>query len=263
MLVMLVLGGCDKLFDLEHVTSNKDGGIVDAVRPGDVAPADDAQLDAGACVPTSADEDGDGLSDNCDACPTVISAASADSDHDGLPDACDPRPGVGGDRILLAATFSSPPDPSTFQVVNAIYSADDGGRVAVGTSGLIRTLASYAPTKVEVRFGGIGGGVVTATTTLSVGAVSCRLGAGGCTGSVSATCLTAAPGGVPSDFPSSPSSIGVLELIKTDATECRLGTSTALAASVATAQLSTGVIGVATNALGTARVESIVVYGVQ
>jgi hypothetical protein len=54
--------------------------------------------DAPAC--TGHDEDGDGVADACDVCPTVADANQLDGDRDGVGDACDPRPAIDGDYIL-------------------------------------------------------------------------------------------------------------------------------------------------------------------
>jgi hypothetical protein len=74
----------------------------------------DTKADAG-CVATAIhDEDGDGIADSCDNCPTVANADQADvgevnvgGSADGVGDACDPRPAGGGDSILLFDPFTS------------------------------------------------------------------------------------------------------------------------------------------------------------
>lgn len=60
------------------------------------------------------DEDGDGVADQCDACPQIPNAAATDTDHDTIPDACDPHPGRAGDVLVRFESFATasgaPPD---------------------------------------------------------------------------------------------------------------------------------------------------------
>jgi hypothetical protein len=93
------------------------GGRVDAdattPRPdADGGPAPIDVRDAGpTCwggTPTTHDEDGDGIVDECDNCPSIANANQADTREvnagaiaDGVGDACDPRPTAGGDSLFL------------------------------------------------------------------------------------------------------------------------------------------------------------------
>jgi len=66
--------------------------------------------DATPCVAADPhDEDGDGVADQCDACPQIPSslASDTDTDHDGIPDACDPHPGRAGDVLVRFETFAT------------------------------------------------------------------------------------------------------------------------------------------------------------
>ncbi|NVB78040.1 MAG: hypothetical protein HOV81_06560 [Kofleriaceae bacterium] len=259
LLVTLVLGGCDKLFGLEPVSA-RDGGGVDVPRLAEDGRATD---DAGACIPGVFDEDGDGIADNCDGCPTVPSNDD-DEDVDGLPDACDPNVAFGArDRILFAAMFGDPAELTRgFVSANAVHDPTNNGRISLGTQGVLRTISTYEPTKIEIRLAGIGGVNVTSTTSLAVGGVACKVAAAGCAGALSATCITAAPGGAAGEYPGAPATIRLLELIQGEnLPDCQVGNGTEFASAEPTMTVMTGSLDLLTSSTGTALVESIVIYG--
>jgi cysteine-rich repeat protein len=65
------------------------------------------------CEPVGHDEDGDGIDDACDNCPTIANAGQANileeqagNVTDGVGDACDPRPAESGDTIAAFDAFA-------------------------------------------------------------------------------------------------------------------------------------------------------------
>jgi hypothetical protein len=134
-----------------------DVGVVDAGTPGsdatkvpdaiDVKTTVDADADgtrdAGCVGTTTHDEDGDGIVDSCDNCPTVANANQADTGEqsaggmaDGVGDACDPRPAAGGDSILLFDPFTTGQIGSDWQVNGGTWqaSADTIAETATGNA---------------------------------------------------------------------------------------------------------------------------------
>jgi hypothetical protein len=86
-------------------------------------------------TPTAHDEDGDGVVDECDNCPSVSNAGQADQGEvnsgasaDGVGDACDPRPNAAGDSIFFFDGLNFTSAPSTWTNVGA------GTWTASGTS---------------------------------------------------------------------------------------------------------------------------------
>jgi hypothetical protein len=102
----------------------------------------DAKPDAGCAGRTTHDEDGDGIVDGCDNCPTVANADQADfgeinagGSADGVGDACDPRPAMGGDSILLFDPFASGQIGADWQLYGGTWRAgsDTIAETATGT----------------------------------------------------------------------------------------------------------------------------------
>jgi hypothetical protein len=88
---LLLLAGCNQLFGLQR-TELRDAPEQCSLKPGD---------------PGFHDEDGDGLPDGCDNCPTTANPTQLDTDGDGVGDACDPHPTTPGDSIVEVDTFEN------------------------------------------------------------------------------------------------------------------------------------------------------------
>ncbi len=157
-----------------------DGGLVDAhVAPEDAGERDaadaedasasppdagedagvlDAGYDAGLCSPY--DEDGDGVGDECDNCPSVpnpsqenVQELQAGELADGVGDACDPRPFAPGDALLLFEGFHDDANPTwaplgcTWTVANGAITQSEG----LGAKNCRLTFPSVSATEVAVE----------------------------------------------------------------------------------------------------------------
>jgi hypothetical protein len=103
----LLATGCDMVFNVEL----PDGGVAPPPEP-------DATI-----APVAHDEDGDGLDDRADNCPTAANApatagaAQDDFDGDGVGDACDPHPVTAGDVLVAVEYFTASTAPVWASVI--------------------------------------------------------------------------------------------------------------------------------------------------
>jgi hypothetical protein len=150
-LLLLAAAGCDRVFGLADLTGYHDG-TSDARPQCDYEGLDPAR-----------DDDGDGVLNGVDACPTVPSASPADEDGDQVPDACDLCPqfvmaGADGDCDGIGAACDPddtlPHDRTFYGFADAtgisLYQASvvDGAinfSYATNTFHSVRTLANHLP----------------------------------------------------------------------------------------------------------------------
>ena len=81
---LLVVGGCDRLFELRPVETPPGDSSTEHLDDGDL---DDGELDAPDANPV--DVDGDGIDNLVDNCPLVANPSQRDEDADGYGDRCD------------------------------------------------------------------------------------------------------------------------------------------------------------------------------
>jgi hypothetical protein len=112
-----------------------------------------AAQDAGPICLDPHDEDGDGIGDSCDNCPTVPNADQFDVLElvpDGVGDACDPRPFDEGESIAFFDGFAGPGLDASWTQPRGIWSIDSDD--AVQTSGAQVTTFLDHPTVVTGDF---------------------------------------------------------------------------------------------------------------
>ncbi len=129
--LLVIAGGCGRLGFESHSTSS-DGDVPrDAVHIIDVGTAVDMgpHPEAGTCVGSGHDEDGDGVDDNCDLCPWVADPLQPDTDGDFLGDACDPDPSP--EAIVLFDPFVA--DTAAWHYNNAHSYVADSLRIGAIT----------------------------------------------------------------------------------------------------------------------------------
>jgi len=187
---LLLVAGCDGVFGLTHLREPPDAS-------GDGAPAD--AIDAPECMSqTLHDEDGDGLKDDCDACPTIDST-HADADHDGLPDACDPNisRSIDGDRILLASTFASSTDlSSTYDTSGSASAFVSGDAVQLPPGSVVATKQPFLPTQFVATIDSfVDAGTDALADQIQVGANggTCSISLVGCASEANKICVQFGP----------------------------------------------------------------------
>jgi len=136
-LLVLACAGCDRVFGL--------AGAPDAA-------SEAAPPDLPPCAGNGHDEDGDGIDDNCDDCPTVADPMQGDLDGDGVGDACDPNPTTPGDKILLFEPFWSATGIGRFTVYNGVATTRPDSITLTGANAGVISMDSFSPTRVVLRF---------------------------------------------------------------------------------------------------------------
>lgn len=260
-LALLVVSGCDRLFALDHLPEHagdagRDGVASDSESGDAMVPAD-----AALCVGNLFDEDSDGISDNCDSCPTYANLGM-DSDGDGLDNACDRDDAPGGDRILFYSTFAQASDLARFNTSSVNYTALNKGTVTLTNASSFSTVDAFQPTRVEVHITGITGSAGQFTElVISLGSgVRCHVQAADCAGASGTTCVKIDNGGS-AGWPHGASTARLLALFGSFPMNCQVSSPTA---SPATATVNAGFQG-STIALAAPNagvtIEAFVVYG--
>jgi hypothetical protein len=252
--LLVLLAGCDKLFDLEHVSRKDAGG------DGDNTPDGDAFV----CNAIGHDEDTDTLDDACDTCPTFAGTATMDMDTDGLPDECDRNNApTGADKILHYWSFSRD-DRTDFAITGGTptYLGTNNGSIVVGANTIFETTDPYPLTRVDFHVAGImlpGG---TAVVDVQIGGVTlCTVSGGACSGTGTGTCLRFGAG-AQGTWPLASTSARRLSVYRDgDRVMCEITDGSNGVPVGTTTTLVAGSVGVVTNASSSVRIEAIVIYG--
>lgn len=125
--LVLVAGGCDAVFRLDHV------------------PTPDAGRALSCEQRTTHDEDGDSVVDACDDCPGIPDPDQADGDGDGVGDACDPS-ATTRDRIIWFDSFAEAGTAAAWHIQSGTWSFD-GESLAYGSL----DVAGYSTIDAAVR----------------------------------------------------------------------------------------------------------------
>jgi hypothetical protein len=147
----LALTGCELVFPLEPAARDADPGAGDA--------SGDASGDGGAGPPDAdgcgmSDEDGDGIRDLCDPCPTS-EPTGENLDNDALDSGCDPRP-LEDDQIVAFFGFNQPLAADGWSVVYGSAADVDveGGSLRIQTlSDVAIALPGTMPAAYTVEVG--------------------------------------------------------------------------------------------------------------
>jgi thrombospondin type 3 repeat protein len=106
-------------------------------------------------TPTTHDEDGDGIVDECDNCPSIANANQADVREvnaggmaDGVGDACDPRPTAGGDSIFLFDGLNFTTFPADWENVGVGNWIASGSTVTATATDTGQELRRHFPTSL-------------------------------------------------------------------------------------------------------------------
>jgi hypothetical protein len=266
LVAMLGTAGCDSLFNLDRVPpaggSETDARPVDAPDDGDALPADDAMP---ACIPGLHDEDGDGLMDGCDPCPTSINTSTTNVDGDALPAGCDPDLGTGQkDKIVFYTGFANATDlDDNFTKTGSIqYNSGGGGIVAF--SGMLTMKTAYVPTKIELITAGLTGAAATDEAIITAPNAVCHVHHRGCgtsSSDTSASCVqmdgSSGNGGMAGDT----NGLSKVELYRTSSAMFCYITSGGKVSDQANRVFAPGQLSISTTAGSTLSIKSVVIYG--
>lgn len=138
----LAAAGCNQIFSLSDT------------RPAPL----DAAIDAMGCwnpmLPTTDDEDSDGIPDGCDNCPAYANTDQADDDQDGVGNPCDPHPGDNRDHLVFFDGFVHR-DPRWTMVNNGVWTFDTGAAAQTSSyanGGLALSGLTFQDATVETFF---------------------------------------------------------------------------------------------------------------
>jgi hypothetical protein len=106
-------------------------------------------------TPSTHDEDGDGVVDECDNCPSISNANQADvrevnagGTADGVGDSCDPRPTLGGDSIYLFDGLNFTSLPAEWTNIGAGSWTASGTAVSPTATAMGQELSRSFPTNL-------------------------------------------------------------------------------------------------------------------
>jgi hypothetical protein len=145
--------------DVVDAGARVDADAVAPPRDADTGPGPIDVRDGGpTCwdTPSTNDEDGDGVVDECDNCPSVGNANQADVGEvnaggtaDGVGDACDPRPTAGGDSIFVFDGLNFASLPATWTNVGAGSWTASGSTVTPTSTAMDQELARAFPSTLS------------------------------------------------------------------------------------------------------------------
>jgi hypothetical protein len=262
--LVLVIGGCNKLFDLEYVDPNKlhDGGAQGDSLTGDSLAGDSSE--SGCVDPSGFDEDSDGLDDACDGCPTISSTAE-DDDGDGLPNECDSSMTT-AEEIKAYWSFSGSTSSSSLAfTANTVIDNKGQGSLAMGAGASMKTNNTYLPSRIEVLVRAASATALTGKLTVALPTlVACEVVASACGANTSATCATVVPspnGGAMLGTPIS--ALRKVVFHEAGTVRCTASNGSASVTAVGASLFASSQIEIATNGQLAIFVDSLVIYGLK
>lgn len=259
--LLVMLGGCHKLFDLEQVKlgdTTGDGGTRDGNQVVD-APLVDASR---ACPATlEFDEDGDSIDDRCDACPTIQSD-SLDEDGDGLPNACDKNLAP-EDAILFWTTFFDPSELGAFTHTKTSWDDNTVGLAQIGMAGSMTMVETLTPLEIEVNVVDINASTTGTLTLRMTTSVGCEITASACDANDgSKSCMRMLPDRTGEVFVGLPASMVYrVRLYEAGGAWCTFLAGGEGNSLMSLDSVGTGNVRLETNGDASAQITSIVVYG--